>query len=98
MATYMIARYDIENPEEYMRYALAADSLLEKHGGELLVADDQATSIEGQGGCVSAVVAFDTQEAAMEFYNDPDYQALKKIRLGATTNGSVVIATSNNAA
>ena len=94
----MIARYDVEDPEAYLRYALAADTLLEKHGGELLVADDLAKPVEGDGGSVSAVVKFQSETSALNFYNAPDYQALKQIRLAATTNGSVVIATSSNVA
>lgn len=92
MTTYMIARYDVEDPEAYLQYAFAADPLLERHGGELLVADDMAKPIEGDGGSVSAVVKFPSEAAALSFYNDPDYQALKQIRLASTTNGSVVMA------
>ena len=92
MAVYFIASYDIQNPEAYENYISAVDPLLEKHGGEIVVADEEAIAIEGQGRESNVVVMFESEEAAMNFYNDPEYRRVKQIRLGATKNGTVVLA------
>ncbi len=92
MPAYMIATYDIEDQDALERYAQAADSLLQRHGGRLLAADVEAKRLEGQGGHVGVVIAFPTQAQAIGFYNDPDYAALKGIRIAATTNTNIVLA------
>ena len=92
MSVYFIASYDIENAEAHERYALAAGPLLEKHGGEILIADDDAKAIEGVGATSNVVIKFESEAAAMNFYNDPDYRPLQKIRLDSTKNGTVVLA------
>ena len=92
MSVYFIASYDVEDPEAYESYVFAADPILEKHSGELLIADDEAKAVEGHGQQVNVVLKFESETAAMNFYNDPDYRALKQTRLDATTNGTLVLA------
>jgi uncharacterized protein (DUF1330 family) len=41
---------------------------------------------------VNAVLKFDSEEAARNWYNDPDYVPVRQIRLNATENGSLVLA------
>ena len=91
MSAYLIASYDITDASEHDRYALAADSILQKHGGELLVVDDAATAIEGKSQMINVLIKFDSEADALSFYQDPDYLAIKDIRLKATTNSSVVL-------
>ncbi|NIR52839.1 DUF1330 domain-containing protein [candidate division KSB1 bacterium] len=50
----------------------------------ILVADYEANTIEGQGRGVNIVVSFESEEAAMNWYNDPDYGPVKQIRLNST--------------
>lgn len=53
----------------------------------------EAETIEGQGQMVNVVIKFETEEAVKGgFYNNPAYASIKQIRLGATTNGTVVFA------
>jgi len=92
MSVYMIATYDIEDPAAHETYAMAADPVLEKHGGKILIADDKSKPIEGSGGQVSVVIEFPSESSVMNFYNDPTYQSLKEIRLASTTNSCVVLA------
>lgn len=92
MSVYFIASYDIEDLQAHERYAIAADPLLEKHGGEILVADEAAKPIEGRSAGINVILKFESEAAAMNFYNDPDYQALKQVRLDSTNNRIVVLA------
>ena len=41
---------------------------------------------------VTAPLKFESEEAAMNWYNDPDYEPVKKIRLDSTKNGTAVLA------
>ena len=52
----------------------------------------EATTIEGKGRGVNVVLKFESEAAAMKWYNDPDYEPVKKIRLDSTTNGTAVLA------
>ena len=92
MSIYMILSYDIEDPQGYEGYVPGVIPLLQKHNAEILVADYEATSIEGEAQGVNVVLRFESEEAAMNMYNDPAYQPLKKIRLDATKNGTLLLA------
>jgi uncharacterized protein (DUF1330 family) len=92
MAVYIIASYDIEDPEAYKGYVPGVLPLLEKHGAEILVADYGATTIEGQGREVNVVLKFESNEAAINWYNDSDYGPVKNMRLNSTKNGTLILA------
>lgn len=92
MAVYVIATYDIEDPEGYEGYVPGVMPLLERHGADILAADFEAEVFEGEGPGVNVILRFDSKEAARSWYNDPDYGPVKQIRLNSTTNGSIVMA------
>lgn len=92
MSVYFIASYDIEDPEAYESYVPGVVPLLEKHGAEILVADYDAKAIEGHGRGVNIVLKFESEAAAMNWYNDPDYRSVKQIRLDSTKNGTAIFA------
>ncbi len=92
MSVYVIVRYDIEDPEGYEGYVSGVRPLLQKYSAEILVADYEAKTIEGQGRGVNVVLKFESEAAAMNWYNDPDYGPVKKIRLDSTKNGTVILA------
>ena len=66
-------------------------ALLPKHGGEVLASDVAGTLVEGTKRTMNAIVRFPSKEAALAFYNDPDYQEAKRIRQASTTNISMVL-------
>ncbi len=92
MYVYVIVSYDIEDPEKYEGYVPGVRPLLQKHSAEILVADYEAKTIEGQGRGVNVVLKFESEAAAMNWYNDPDYGPVKQIRLDSTKNGTAVLA------
>ncbi len=92
MSVYVIASYDLEDLEVYEGYVPGVRPLLQKHGAEVLVADYEAKTIEGQGRGVNVVLKFESEAAAMNWYNDPDYGPVKQIRLDSTTNGTLILA------
>ncbi len=92
MSVYVIVSYDIEDPEVYEGYVPGVRPLLQKHSAEILVADYEAKTIEGEGRGVNVVLKFESEAAAMSWYNDSDYGPVKKIRLDSTTNGTLILA------
>lgn len=91
MSAYFIANYNITDPETYKDYVPGVIPLLQKHGAEILVADYESKSLEGEGCAVNIVLRFESEEAAMNWYHDPAYEPVKKIRLDATGNGTAVL-------
>ena len=88
MAAYFLASYEIDDPKGYEAYVPGVIPLLQKHGAEILVADYESKTIEGNACRVNIVLRFESEEAAMNWYNDPDYEPVKQIRLTTTTNGT----------
>jgi len=92
MSVYIIASYDISDPEGYEHYVPGVVPLLAKHGAEILVASYDARAIEGDKRGVYVVLRFASEQAALAWYNDPDYEPVRKIRLDSSTNGTMVLA------
>lgn len=92
MSVYVVATYDIVDPEGYEGYVPGVMPLVLKHGAEILVADYAAEALEGQASGVTVVLKFPSEEAARNWYNDPDYGPVKQIRLNSCKNGDVVLA------
>ena len=83
MAAYYVLTHTITDVERYRReYIPATGAILARHGGELLAVSLQAEALHGDPPGAVAVVRFPSEEAVRAFANDPDYQPLKKIRLG----------------
>lgn len=66
--------------------------LLQKHGAEVLVADYNARTLEGEARSVCVVLKFKSEAAALAWYNDPEYEPVKKIRLSSSDNDSLFLA------
>lgn len=92
MAVYYIGSYDVTDPQSYDEYVKRVIPLLMKHGCEIIVADREAQKIEGESRNINLVLKFENQEQAMAWYNDPEYQPVKGVRLSATTNSTGVLA------
>jgi len=91
MPAYVLAIYDIVNQREYEPYVPAVIPLLQKHGAEVLVADYAPRVLEGDSRGV-VVVRFASEEAALNWYDDPAYAPVRKIRLESTANGFACLA------
>lgn len=80
---YLIVDVRIDDADEYKKYMLAAKPIAEKFGGEYLVRGAPHTVIEGDYFKPRriVVVKFPSKEAADGFYQSPEYQAARAIRL-----------------
>src|SRR5262245_43816336 len=91
MAAYYLGSYDIVDPNAFQKYPEIVIALLPKYGGEVLASDTNGLLVEGTMRTMNAVVRFPSKEAALGFYNDPDYQEAKRIRQASTRNISMVL-------
>src|SRR5665213_2860258 len=89
MPAYMIASFDVVDQEAYQAYVPGMMPILMKYEPEILVADYDAQSIEGECRQVNVVIKFPTDEALKAFYDDPDYRPYKELRLRTTANSTL---------
>ncbi len=92
MAAYIIGSYDIVDPKGYEGYVPGVLPLLEKHGAEILVAEFDAQALEGDRRSVYCVLRFESEEAALSWYNDPAYEPVRKIRISSSDNKNMALA------
>jgi len=91
MTVYYINTYDITDEEEYAKYGPPVMQLLKKYGAEVLASDLNAIPVEGALKKMNAVIKFPSEEAALQCYNDPEYQPLKTIRWNSTANCTMTL-------
>lgn len=92
MAAYMIASFDVADWSDYEGYVPGMMPILQKYHPEILVADYACKALEGESRGVNVVIKFESEEALMAFYNDPEYRPFKEQRLRSTTNGTLLLA------
>ena len=66
--------------------------LLQKHGGEVVVADMDAQALEGEKKSVYVVLRFASKEAALGWYNDPEYAPVRQVRFDSCANSNIALA------
>ena len=91
MSAYIIATYSVSDPDGYEAYVPGVIPLLSKYECEILVADYESKTLEGNPPHVTVVLKFKDAETAQAWYDDPDYEPVKKIRLDNTSEGSMVL-------
>jgi uncharacterized protein (DUF1330 family) len=91
MAAYFIAQYVVNDPQLYREYQAAAGPTIQAAGGELVVFDVAAETVEGAPpGPQTVILKFESTEAAKAWYDSPEYQAALPKRLAATTGFAVI--------
>ena len=91
MAAYFIAQYQVNDAALYAEYGADAGPTVAQHGGEVLVFDVAAETMEGVSpGPQTVVIKFESTEAAKAWYESAEYQAVVGKRLSATEGFSVL--------
>ena len=83
MAYYLIFNYDVHDPEKYEQYNQAVQEAAQP-GMKALVVDHAPNNIEGEPPNTLVILEFDSEEAAMRWYNSPEYQAIVQLRRDST--------------
>ena len=83
---FVIANFTIHDADTYRIYEKGFFPILKKHGGTFHTYDDNNANLEGDAPPEGRVVLFQfpSEEAARNWYNDPDYQALSENRRAGT--------------
>ena len=93
MSAYFVLTQTVPDPQKYgQEYVAKILPFLEKHGAEVIVAELEAKPLQGNPAKGVVVLRFPSEQAILDFIDDPDYQPIKAIRLGLTTNASAVMA------
>ena len=92
MPAYVIANIRVTDAERYKDYVAGVTPLIEKHGGTYRVRAGASEVLEGQWTPDRFVVLeFPSREAALAFYNDPDYAPLRSLRQSITNSNVILI-------
>lgn len=85
MAAWMIVDTDVHDADAYETYKAKARPIVEKHGGEYVARGGALHVIEDDLWSPSrlVVIRFPDMAAARAFADDPDYEPVRAIRLGA---------------
>ena len=93
MSAYFILTQTITDPEKYQKeYIPGVLPFLAKYKGEVIMADFEATPIQGDPAKGVVVLKFPSEQAIKDFMDDPDYKPVKDLRLAITTNANAVMA------
>ena len=81
MSAYVVVEFTVKDPEIYReKYAPIAGQTAKEHGGEVLAAGNWEY-LHGDGSLTSgALVRFADREAALGWYDSPEYQELIEFR------------------
>ena len=81
MSAYVIVEFTVKDPDVYReKYAATAGKTAMDHGAEVLAAGNWEL-LDGESGLSSGVVVqFPDHEAALNWYNSPEYQQLIEVR------------------
>lgn len=83
---FVVANFTVHDAETYRKYEKGFFPILKKYGGQFFTYDDNTVTFEGADPREGRMVLFQfpSEQAAKDWYNDPDYQALSEFRRAGT--------------
>ena len=83
---FVIANFTVHHADTYRVYEKGFFPILKRHGGSFHTYDDKPVTFEGDAPREGRMVIFQfpSEQAATDWYNDPDYQALSEHRRAGT--------------
>ena len=90
MSAYVVANYQVTNPEGFESYAPAAQQTLAAAGAEVIAVDLNSEVIEGDLYPVTVILKFESKEAMKAWYNSEEYQSVIGLRTD-NAEGSMVL-------
>ena len=93
VAVYMIANLVGHDADEYKTYEKGFFPILKRFGGEFVTFNDNHETLEGTDPTEGRVIIFKfpSEQAAKDWYNDAEYQALSEFRRAGTTLKSLTL-------
>jgi uncharacterized protein (DUF1330 family) len=91
VSAYLIFHNRIDDHEKLNAYVEKAVPTLLAHDAEILVVDETSDELEGPNPYPrTVIIKFPSREAAMGWYNSPEYQSILTMRLAATEGFAVI--------
>ena len=91
MSAYVIIRIDVSDPDDYETYASQTVALAERAGGKFLAKGGYQTQLEGLSPERHVLIRFPDRDAAMSWYNSPEYQRILPIALSSSSRDIVIV-------
>ncbi len=80
MSAYIVVELTLKDPEALGRYRTDVAPILKRFGGEPLAGTPWQV-LHGEAACeTGTILGFPDREAALAWYNSPEYQALGPVR------------------
>ena len=91
MAAYVVGTiYEIKDPAGFDEYRSQAGPTLEKYGGKLVMMSQSIEVGDGSWSPIGMVMfEFESLDRLKEWYNSPEYQAAKPMRLKTADTGLI---------
>lgn len=92
MAVYVIASIEVEDAEAYSAYQQAGLPTVAAAGGTVIAGGPGGVSLEGNplpNG--TAIVRFDSMDAALSWYHSEEYQKAIPLRTGSSTAHMIAV-------
>ena len=87
---YIIGHITVTDPVAYKEYVEKDTPILKGLGAKFIIRGGQCEVPEGETQERHVVIEFDSYEAALRAYNDPEYQKVAKIRQ-ATAESTIIV-------
>jgi uncharacterized protein (DUF1330 family) len=92
MAGYIVADIEITDPNEYQTYAKQTAATLEPYSGKFIVRGGNTEILEGDWKPMRLVIIeFPSIEQARNWYNSPEYSAIKGIRQRSAQSNMLLV-------
>jgi uncharacterized protein (DUF1330 family) len=93
MAAYLIySRTEITDEEVSKEYGRRVIPQIREFGGEVLVARGSVTPLEGDWDPLAiTILKFDDRAALMRWYDSPEYEPLKQMRLESNLGDMIIV-------
>ncbi len=100
MKYYAVVRVNVTDPAWVADYLADVTRIAQRHGGTYLARTGSVDVLEGGGDHPGTViiVEYPSKEAAMAFYEDPEYQPHLQRRLAGSTGEYLLVAGKDSAA
>ena len=83
-AVYLVTVHNVTDPQQLQDYVAGVIPTLGV--AEVLAVDEAATTLEGDARSRVVILRFESKDAALAWYNSEEYQKAKPLRLAATTD------------
>ena len=87
---YIIGHITVTDPDAYKEYVERDTPILKALGAKFIIRGGQCEVPEGDAYERHVVIEFKSYEAALQAYNDPEYQKVAKIR-HATADSTIIV-------